>query len=79
VIGDPVNVAARVEAATRQTGDAVLLAARTVELLSEAATVELVERPGVELRGKKETVPVYAAVRGGDRRPDAAASPQAAD
>jgi adenylate cyclase len=75
VIGDPVNVAARVEAATRQTGDTVLLAGRTAELLSKDATAELVERPGVELRGKQETVPVYAALRTGDRDPEGARAP----
>ena len=37
VIGDPVNVAARVEAATRQTGDTILLAERTRELLLKRA------------------------------------------
>src|SRR5215218_1500125 len=36
VIGDAVNVAARVEAATRQTGDTVLIAERTRELLSDS-------------------------------------------
>ena len=75
VIGDAVNVAARVEAATRQTGDAVLLAKRTVELLREDANVELVERPGVELRGKQETVPVYAALRTRDRDTESARTP----
>ncbi len=59
VIGDAVNVAARVEAATRQTGDSVLVAERTVSLLQHAE-VELVERTGVELKGKSETVSVYA-------------------
>jgi adenylate cyclase len=59
VIGDAVNVAARVEAATRQTGDTVLLADRTAELLTDPR-VELVERSGVELKGKRETVRVYA-------------------
>ena len=59
VIGDAVNVASRVEAATRQTGDIVLVAERTVSLL-EHAEVELVERTGVELKGKSETVSVYA-------------------
>ena len=38
VIGDPVNVAARVEAATRQTGDTILLAERTKELLRAAGS-----------------------------------------
>lgn len=74
VIGDAVNVAARVEAATRQTGDDVLLAGRTVELL-EHPPVELVERPGIELRGKQETVPVYAAQRTPDRHTEGARAP----
>jgi adenylate cyclase len=74
VIGDAVNVAARVEAATRQTGDTVLLAQRTVELL-EHRPVELVERPDIELRGKSETVHIYAAIRTPDRHTESAASP----
>jgi adenylate cyclase len=60
VIGDAVNVAARVEAATRQTGDALLIADRTAALLTDPP-VELVERPGVELKGKRDAVRVYAA------------------
>ena len=59
VIGDAVNVAARVEAATRQTGDTVLLAGRTHELLA-TAPVPLVERPDVALKGKREPVSLYA-------------------
>jgi adenylate cyclase len=59
VIGDVVNVAARIEAATRQTGDTVLLSNRTAELLKREHP-ELVERTGVELKGRSETVPVYA-------------------
>jgi adenylate cyclase len=59
VIGDPVNVAARVEAATRKTGDTILLTERTRELL-EAPDPDFIERPGVELRGKQETVRVYS-------------------
>ncbi len=59
VIGDAVNVAARVEAATRQTGDTVLLTDRTAALL-DRDRVELDERPGLELKGKRDAVPVYS-------------------
>jgi adenylate cyclase len=59
VIGDAVNVAARIEAATRQTGDTVLLSERTKQLL-RGEHPELVERTGVELKGRRETVCVYA-------------------
>ncbi len=59
VIGDPVNVAARVEAATRETGDDVLLTERTCELL-DSSHPELCERTGVELKGKQERIRVFA-------------------
>ena len=59
VIGDAVNVAARVEAATRQTGDTILLAQRTAELLGDAR-IRLVQRPDVALRGKTQPVALYA-------------------
>jgi adenylate cyclase len=59
VIGDPVNVAARVEAATRQTGDTILVAERTRELLAREHPT-LIERPGVTLKGKSDPVRVYA-------------------
>ena len=58
VIGDAVNVAARVEAATRQTGDTVLVGERTRELAGDRAWT-MVERPGVVLRGKTSEVRVY--------------------
>ena len=57
VIGDVVNVAARVEAATRETGDAILVAPRTRELVGGTA---FVERPAVVLKGKTEPVSLYA-------------------
>ncbi len=59
VIGDPVNVAARVEAATRQTGDVILLAERTRELLRNS-DVQLAERDGATLKGKTENVRLFA-------------------
>ncbi|WP_162460988.1 MULTISPECIES: adenylate/guanylate cyclase domain-containing protein [unclassified Mycolicibacterium] len=60
VIGDPVNVAARVESATRQTGDTILLSQHTWELLSPAARADTVGRPAVPLKGKTQTVSLYA-------------------
>jgi adenylate cyclase len=61
VIGDAVNVAARVESATRQTGDAVLIAGRTRELLT-GARMDFVERAGSTLKGKTQPVAIYAPV-----------------
>jgi adenylate cyclase len=59
VIGDPVNVAARVQEATRETGDTLLLTEHTRALLT-GEPVRLVERSHVELRGRSEPVVVYA-------------------
>ncbi|HLX47460.1 MAG TPA: adenylate/guanylate cyclase domain-containing protein [Streptosporangiaceae bacterium] len=58
VIGDAVNVAARVEAATRQTGDTILLAQHTADLLSNQVT--LIPRPDVLLKGKAGAAVLYA-------------------
>jgi adenylate cyclase len=58
VIGDAVNVAARVEAATRQTGDTILLAQHTADLLSNQVT--LIPRPDVPLKGKTGAAILYA-------------------
>lgn len=63
VIGDAVNVAARAEAATRESGDAILLTERTKDLL-EATHRDLEERVDVELKGKQEVVRVFAPVVG---------------
>jgi adenylate cyclase len=60
VIGDPVNVAARVEEATRVSGDQVLVTAALREALTEPADVEWVERRAVPLKGKAELVTLYA-------------------
>ena len=67
VIGDAVNVAARVEAATRQTGDTILIAGRTKELLRDSC-VAMTERPGVTLKGKRTAVSIYAPARGAATR-----------
>ena len=60
VIGDAVNVAARVEAATRKTGDTVLVSEHTRALLSDGAAASLEERPTVPLKGKTEEVSLFA-------------------
>ena len=66
VIGDTVNVAARVERLTRETGDTVLLTEATRALL-DGSGVDLEARGEVPIRGRSDTVPVYAprAVAGG--------------
>jgi class 3 adenylate cyclase len=58
VIGDAVNIAARVEAATRQTGDDVLITAETKRLLVDRRP--LVSRGTVPLKGKAEPLEVFA-------------------
>lgn len=60
VIGDPVNVAARVQAHTRETGDALLLTEETHERLS-APPDDLRRRDGVVLRGRSEPIALYGA------------------
>lgn len=59
VIGDAVNVAARIEAATRQTGDTVLISERTKELL-RGTVVTLTGRANIALKGKAEPVRLFA-------------------
>ena len=59
VIGDTVNVAARVERLTRKTGDAILLTEATRSLL-DGDGVPLEPRGEVPIRGRSDGVPVYA-------------------
>jgi len=59
VIGDPVNVAARIESSTRQTGDTILISGRTLALLDDEA-VHVQERPDVVLKGKSGAVSLFA-------------------
>lgn len=58
VIGDAVNIAARVEAATRDTGDDVLITAATRDLM--VRPLPLVSRGTVPLKGKSEPIEVLA-------------------
>ena len=60
VIGDPVNVAARVEQITRETGDVVLLTDATRCLL-ERTDMDLEPRGKVPVKGKSDPISVYAA------------------
>jgi adenylate cyclase len=59
VIGDPVNTAARVESATRQTGDDVLITEATrASMQSDLGGWE--ERPPMALKGKADAIVLYA-------------------
>ena len=69
VIGDAVNTASRVERATRETGDPVLITDATRALLSPGRH-PMSERPAVALRGKQARARLWApavqiAARGG--------------
>jgi class 3 adenylate cyclase len=70
VIGDPVNVAARVERATRQTGDVVLLTEATRCLLGRSHD-GLEPRGSLPLKGKSDGVALWSAKAGsaGQARP----------
>jgi adenylate cyclase len=59
VIGDTVNTAARVEEATRETGDTVLVTEATCQLLRHDHG-GFVERRDVRLKGKSDRVRLYA-------------------
>ncbi|MGH2804995.1 MAG: adenylate/guanylate cyclase domain-containing protein, partial [Thermoleophilaceae bacterium] len=59
VNGAPVNTAARVEAATRLTGDDVLITETTLRALGPHGD-DFEERPPVPLKGKSATVRLYA-------------------
>jgi adenylate cyclase len=59
VIGDAVNTAARVEAATRVTGDDILITETTLRAIGPHGG-GFEERPSAPLKGKAETVRLYA-------------------
>jgi adenylate cyclase len=66
VIGDPVNVAARVEAATRETGDTILLTEATRCLLKDEGA-GLAPRGEIPLKGKSDPTGLYAVPRVDER------------
>jgi class 3 adenylate cyclase len=78
VIGDAVNVAARVERATRDTGDAVLLTEATRALLGDGKE-SLEPRGALELKGISDPVALYAMPLELDEGPIPHAPPLAAD
>ena len=59
LIGDTVNVAARVEQLTKTTGDTILLTQQTIDALT-ARPAGLVDREAHALKGKSADVHVYA-------------------
>jgi class 3 adenylate cyclase len=71
VIGGAVNVAARVEAHTRVTGDDVLLTGETLERLERPDEIGVESRGGVELRGVGE-VELFAPPLAAEVAPDQA-------
>ena len=63
VIGDAVNMASRVEAATRKTGDIILITERTKASLRRTLP-SLIERRTVSVKGKRSPVALYAPSNG---------------
>jgi adenylate cyclase len=59
VIGDPVNISARAERATRDTGDVVLITEATRALLTRGRE-NLVPRGALEFKGITKPVSLYA-------------------
>jgi class 3 adenylate cyclase len=75
VIGDAVNVAARVEHLTRETGDTILVTEATRCLLD--GSIEMAARGEVALKGKSDPVPVYTPVPERPAAPEAGQAPAA--
>ena len=68
LIGDTVNVAARVEQLTKTTGDTILLTQQTVDALVSRPTT-LTDRGSHELKGKSAAIQVFALAGLHDRSP----------
>jgi class 3 adenylate cyclase len=60
VIGDAVNTASRVETATRETGDEILITDSTRAALTDRGLFALEPRGVVELKGKRDQVRLWA-------------------
>jgi PAS domain S-box-containing protein len=61
VIGDVVNTAARIEGATRRTGDPILISESTRLHLQEAE-LTAIERPAVPIKGKRGSMRLFAPI-----------------
>jgi PAS domain S-box-containing protein len=61
VIGDVVNTAARIEAATRCTGDPILISEATRVHLREIE-LKAIERPSVPIKGKRDSMRLFAPI-----------------
>ena len=59
VIGDAVNTAARIETATRETGDTILFSEATMRRLG-GSDLRVVQRPCERMKGKRNAVALYA-------------------
>jgi class 3 adenylate cyclase len=59
IIGDSVNVAARVEAKTRETGDAILMTEATQRLLPQSAP-PVESRGAITVKGRREPLVLFA-------------------
>jgi PAS domain S-box-containing protein len=69
VIGSAVNTASRVEAATRETGDTLLITEATARRAGDCGVV-LEKRSNILLKGKGRTVPLYAVLGSPSERDD---------
>jgi adenylate cyclase len=76
VIGDPVNLAARLQELTTSLGSEILVSARTAQLAQGVATLRSLGT--VEVRGRAEAVEVYAVEGISARTPDEPAAPRTA-
>jgi adenylate cyclase len=62
VIGDAVNLAIRIEEATRESGDAILITAQTIDLL-DVRPDAIEERSSIQVKGRREPVRVWGVPR----------------
>lgn len=66
VVGDPVNVAARIESLTRTYGAEILISGNVYERLFDPSRYQLRELDRVQLRGKSEVITIYEVLDGLD-------------